>query len=172
MSCSAAYGFEGRSGWKTRDGREGRGAWRPFELAAMIAGFVLFWPVGLAILFYKGWKEGWWFASCRAPDGEGRMAMRWGGQGRGGGEGRGPGWRRHELRRDSGNSAFEDYKAAEIARLQAEFERLVDEQRAFGEHLESLRRAKDKEEFDAFLASRSNAQGGGQDSGAPGQPQA
>ena len=27
--------------------------WHPMELASMIVGFVLFWPIGLAIL---GWK--------------------------------------------------------------------------------------------------------------------
>jgi hypothetical protein len=169
MSCSAAYGrYEGRD-WR---GREGRARWRPLELAAMIAGFVFFWPAGLAILAWKGWKEGWWFAGCRGQDAEqgGRGGAQWGGFG-GGGQGPGPGWPRRELRRDSGNSAFEDYKQAEIARLQAEFDRLVEEQRAFGEHLESLRRAKDKEEFDSFLASRRGPQGGGPQA-SPGQPQA
>ncbi|WP_406854435.1 DUF2852 domain-containing protein [Alsobacter sp. KACC 23698] len=138
----------------------------------MIAGFVFFWPAGLAILAWKGWKEGWCFAGCRSQDAErgDRVGAQWGGFG-GGGQGPGPGWPRRELRRDSGNSAFEDYKQAEIARLQAEFDRLVEEQRAFGEHLESLRRAKDKEEFDSFLASRRGPQGAAPQ-GAPGQPQA
>jgi hypothetical protein len=170
MSCSAAYGRQGPRDWR---GAEGRALWRPLELAAMIAGFVFFWPAGLAILAWKGWKEGWWFAGCRSQDADrgGRGASRWGGFGEGGGPGSGPGGPRRELRRDSGNSAFEDYKQAEITRLQAEFDRLVEEQRAFGEHLESLRRAKDKEEFDSFLASRRGAQGGPHQGG-PGQPQA
>ncbi len=118
--------------------------WRPLELAAMIGGFVIFWPVGLAILAWKGWKEGWWGARRRFG-GEAAASVS-------------PTWERwsrdHELGRNSGNSAFEDYKDSELKRLQAEFDRLVEEQRAFGAFLESLRKAKDKEEFDAFLAQR------------------
>ena len=36
----------------------------------------------------------------------------------------------------------------------AEIERLVAEQKAFGEFLDNLRRAKDKAEFDQFMADR------------------
>jgi hypothetical protein len=152
MSCSTTYG-DPRSA-------SGRGGWRPFELAAMIGGFVLFWPVGLAILAWKGWREGWWGPNART-EGQG-LRMPW--------QGCGPrGWRRggddhawsRELNRDSGNSAFEDYKSAELDRLQAEFERLAREQREFAEHIEQLRRAKDKAEFDSFLASRRSPPAGG-----------
>ncbi|MHB2167044.1 DUF2852 domain-containing protein [Alsobacter sp. R-9] len=136
--------------------------WRPLELAAMIGGFVVFWPIGLAILAWKGWKEGWWMSSCRRAErqGESRDA-RFGG-------GWGGGWNgNRELRRDSGNSAFESYKESELQRLQAEFDRLVEEQHAFGEYIEGLRRAKDKAEFDAFVAARR-----GTGSGAPETPPA
>jgi hypothetical protein len=152
MSCSTTYG-DPRSA-------SGRGGWRPFELAAMIGGFVLFWPVGLAILAWKGWREGWWGPNARN---EGSIRMPWQGCGRSGGWRRGGddhAWSR-ELNRDSGNSAFEDYKSAELARLQAEFERLAREQREFAEHIEQLRRAKDKAEFDSFLASRRTPPAGG-----------
>lgn len=142
MSCTASRHWS-EEGWNLRAMTRG---WRPLELVAMIGGFVIFWPVGLAILAWKGWKEGWWGARRRfeqgaAPGSSGTPAWdRW--------------TRDHELRRDSGNSAFEDYKDSELKRLQAEFDRLVEEQRAFGDFLDSLRRAKDKEEFDAFLAQR------------------
>ncbi len=136
-----------------------RRGWRPLELAAMIAGFVLFWPVGLAILAWKGWKEGWWVS--RSALAGVFQSNRWGDKSNWRGERRwtgpgwtGPGWDNRELNRDSGNAAFEDYKAAELKRLQAEFERLVAEQKAFGEFLDNLRRAKDKAEFDQFVASR------------------
>jgi hypothetical protein len=127
------------------------------ELAAMIAGFIIFWPVGLAILAWKGWKEGWWGPNARRDQNGGGMRMPWQQKW----PAQGGDWGR-ELNRDSGNSAFEEYKDAELTRLQKEFERLADEQRAFAEHIEQLRRAKDKAEFDSFLASRrSGSQGQG-----------
>lgn len=153
MSCSAMH-------WGPR-GSERRGGWRPFELAAMIGGFVLFWPIGLAILAAKGWREGWWGPNARREGGFPSMPWQRGAWSRGGWGGCGGStsggpeqdWRR-ELNRDSGNLAFEDYKTAELQRLQAEFERLAADQRAFADHIEALRRAKDKAEFDSFIASR------------------
>ena len=157
MSLTASRHSWSRDGW-------GPGAvtrtWRPLELAAMIGGFVIFWPIGLAILAWKGWKEGWWMASGRHRT-EGCAQNR--GWSRTGFGGFGPD---RELRRDSGNSAFEDYKDSELKRLQAEFDRLVAEQNAFGEYIEGLRRAKDKAEFDAFLASRRGPEAGAPPAGA------
>lgn len=48
----------------------------------------------------------------------------------------------------SGNHAFEAYRAATMRRLH-------DEQQDFATYLDRLRKAKDKEAFDAFLANRS-----------------
>jgi hypothetical protein len=161
MSCrTSAWALSPGSGQE----RRGSG-WKPVELAAMIAGFVLFWPVGLAILAWKGWKEGWWGRSNRwqaaGANGAAFNCGPW--------KSEGPRWARHELRRDSGNVAFEDYKTSEIERLEAEYRRLVEEQQAFGEFLAELRKAKDKAEFDQFLASRRAAPAkpaGDQDPGA------
>ena len=47
----------------------------------------------------------------------------------------------------SGNRAFDEYRAETLRRLE-------DEQREFQDFLEQLRRAKDKAEFDQFMASR------------------
>ncbi len=163
MSCSAMPWGNGGPAYRA-NGR--RGGWRPFELAAMIGGFVLFWPVGLAILAAKGWREGWWGPNARRegqdrsndergamPWQRGSWSRGWAGRGFGGFGGPEHDWSR-ELNRDTGNLAFEDYKTQELQRLQAEFERLAADQRAFGEHIEALRRAKDKAEFDSFIASR------------------
>jgi uncharacterized protein with von Willebrand factor type A (vWA) domain len=54
----------------------------------------------------------------------------------------------------TGNVAFDDWRDAEIERLEAE-RRKLDEMRAeFDDHLRELRRAKDQTEFDEFMASR------------------
>jgi hypothetical protein len=51
--------------------------------------------------------------------------------------------------RSSGNRAFDDYRAQTLRRLE-------DEQREFKEFLERLRFAKDRAEFDQFMAERRN----------------
>jgi len=50
----------------------------------------------------------------------------------------------------SGNAAFDDYREETIRRLE-------EEQREFREFLERLRKAKDKSEFDQFMAERRTA---------------
>jgi len=60
----------------------------------------------------------------------------------------------------SGNRAFDEYRSETLRRLE-------DEQREFKEFLERLRFAKDRDEFDQFMAERRNRQ---QDP--PAQPQA
>jgi hypothetical protein len=96
---------------------------RPAWIAAMVAGFVLVWPVGLAILFYMIWsgRMGW---TCNGR--QRRMA------------GHGA---------PTGNAAFDEYRAETLRRLE-------EEQKAFTEFLDQLRRAKDKAEFDQFMATR------------------
>jgi hypothetical protein len=123
----------------------------------MIAGFVVFWPAGLVVL---GWKLNWfgfgeWFdgkfgTSRMTPEGQG---FAFGCKRRGG-----PREPRDGLGRDSGNSAFDGWKQAEIARLQAEFDALAERQREFEDFLLHLREAKDREEFERFMQRRS-AQG-------------
>jgi hypothetical protein len=49
--------------------------------------------------------------------------------------------------RRSGNAAFDEYRAETLRRLEAE-------QREFADFLAHLRDAKDKAEFDAFMAER------------------
>jgi hypothetical protein len=110
--------------------------WKTWEIVAMIVGFVVFWPIGLAFLLWKIWGAK---AMCRHKQhgGWSRRAYR--------GEG---------LRRNTGNMAFEEYKAAELERLERERQRLAEEQKAFGEFLDELKRKKDREEFDRFMSSR------------------
>jgi hypothetical protein len=104
--------------------------WHPLELGAMIVGFVLFWPVGLAVLAWKKWTG----APAGPADGRSRH--------------------RDALEQDTGNSAFDDFKRAELARLEEERRRLVDAQAEFGDFLDRLKRARDREEFERFMADR------------------
>ena len=55
-------------------------------------------------------------------------------------------WQPHP---SSGNRAFDDYRSETLQRLE-------EEQREFHEFLDRLRMAKDKAEFDQFMADRGN----------------
>ena len=64
-------------------------------------------------------------------------------------------------RRDStGNAAFDAYRRAELDRLEAQRRALEEESRAFSEFVEELKRARDREQFDAFMAKRRTDGGG------------
>lgn len=118
----------------------------PMGIAAMVLGFIFFWPVGLAILFYllgtgrmgcrRRWRReaqqaGWngpegfaaWKSWMCGPSGGGRAAP------------------------SSGNHAFDEYRAETLRRLE-------EEQKEFSSFLERLRFARDKAEFDQFMAER------------------
>ena len=108
---------------------------RPAWIGLMVLSFILFWPVGLAVLAFLL--------------GSGRMGCgkRFGDMGRARGRWYRPGdmgWGRPN---SSGNAAFDEYRAETLRRLE-------DEQKEFLEFLERLRQAKDKAEFDQFMAER------------------
>ena len=108
----------------------GKGAW----IAAMVLGFIAFWPIGLALLAYMIWSKRMFSGKCahRRHHHEAHRMNR-----------------RHGFR-SSGNTAFDAYKAETLRRLE-------DEQEAFESFLERLRAAKDKQEFDAFMDDRAKA---------------
>ncbi len=114
---------------------------KPAWIAVMVLAFILFWPVGLAILAYLLWSGR--MGCGRHGDmsrWQGRMADRW--------DRNMERWSR-EMRGfpSSGNAAFDDYRTETLRRLE-------EEQREFREFLDRLRKAKDKEEFDQFMADR------------------
>ncbi len=147
MSQAASGTFEANPGTEDKARWaccKGKKRWSAFEIAAMILGFVVFWPLGLLALFVKlkngemwpGASEGqapW--AKWKMPSTEGWRATSYGFA-------------------SSGNAAFDDYKRTQLARLEEERRKLDDEQKAFREHLARLRKAKDQEEFDRFMAER------------------
>ncbi|WP_419738152.1 DUF2852 domain-containing protein [Ruegeria sp.] len=101
---------------------KGKGAW----IAAMVLGFIFFWPVGLALLAYMIWSKRMFSKSCT----------------------RRKSWHSHmSAMKPSGNSAFDAYKADTLARLERE-------QQDFEAFLRRLREAKDKAEFDQFMDER------------------
>ena len=120
---------------------KGKGAW----IAAMVLGFIFFWPVGLALLAYMIWSKRMFNGSCASRRSHSVPS-------------------RHRFK-TSGNAAFDSYKAETLRRLE-------DEQDAFEAFLQRLREAKDKSEFDDFMEDRAKnaAQDNGDDVTSDGQP--
>ena len=149
MTHTASAGFEQNGSTQKRGcGLSSMGRWSAWEIGAMVAGFVVFWPLGLIALFLK-WKNGeMWkgsadtaapWASFKAPDLSG---WNWKGQASSYGFA------------GSGNAAFDTYKREQLKRLDEERRRLEDEQKAFRDFVERLRRAKGQDEFDRFMNER------------------
>ena len=130
-----------------------RPAWTPATIGLMVLGFIVFWPLGLAMLAYiiwgdrfegfkrgfrsefRGAKEGF-FGACR-----GRLARHYG-----------PG--------RTGNVAFDEWREKELERLEEERRKLDETLKEFDDYLRELRRAKDKEEFDRFMGERNRPANG------------
>jgi hypothetical protein len=121
-----------------------RPAWTPATIAMMVAGFVVFWPLGLAMFGYILFGDRLEAFKRDANATVDKVA----------GAFRGAGFT-HSA--STGNVAFDEWRDAEIERLNNE-RRKLDELRAdFEEELRELRRAKDKEDFDRFMAKRNAA---------------
>jgi hypothetical protein len=63
---------------------------------------------------------------------------------------------------DTGNMAFDDYRKAALEKLEAERRKLDEERTHFDEFLTKLRRAKDQEAFERFMAERADSQSNAQ----------
>jgi len=59
----------------------------------------------------------------------------------------------------TGNRAFDEWRATELARLEEERQKLVAAEREFAEFMENLRHARDREEFERFMDEHRNQQG-------------
>ena len=123
---------------------------RPAWIALTVVSFIVFWPIGLALLIYLKWsgrmfcghrRYGHWSSpenrdayrdarrSAREEWRAWKRNMRWGG------------------RQGSGNVAFDEYRMETLRKLD-------EEQREFHDYLDRLRSAKDRSEFDQFMNER------------------
>ena len=134
-----------RWGYPDDERRMSYGSQSPWRIALIVLGFIVWWPVGLALLFFTlgSRKMGCWDRHGRFESKMERM--------------------QHKMERmrgrmerrgfnfggfgppSSGNRAFDEYRVETLRRLE-------EEQHEFKDFLDRLRHAKDKEEFDAFMA--------------------
>jgi hypothetical protein len=160
MSCHAstagwnsghnAGGAGPNAGWSA--GQRRCGPPRGLEIAGIVLGFIFFWPAALAYLIWKctGYpvpNEAKAFFEKNFSRLGGTGGWPWNGAGNGA---RGAGAKFSS----TGNFAFEEYRRRELERLEEERRRLDEEATAFAEFVEELKRAKDRDEFDAFMAKR------------------
>ncbi len=128
--------------------------WSPLTIALMVLGFILFWPLGLAMLAYILWGEKF--------GGSADKAERWARKGRDWARGC-----RHNARSfsrtSSGNAAFDDYRDEQLRRLDEERRRLDEEVNEFHDYMRNLQKARDREEFDRFMRERNARRNGGND---------
>ena len=122
--------FRRAEGWLDERGK-------PAWIVAMVLGFILFWPIGLALLLYMIFGKRMFSHGCRNNRARSGFneAMNIN--------------RRHGFR-SSGNTAFDAYKSETLKRL-------MDEQEQFEAFLDRLRAAKDQREFDTFMDERAEA---------------
>lgn len=99
---------------------------KPAWIFAMVLGFIFVWPLGLALLIYMIWS-GKMKSSCHRSANRSQFSS--------------------NLNHSSGNSAFDNYKADTLRRLE-------EEQAQFARFMQRLADAKDKAEFDQFMAER------------------
>ena len=121
-----------------------RPAWTPATIALMVLGFIVFWPLGLAMLAYIIWGDrldGFKRDVNRATDGVFAGCRR----------------ASHRASARTGNVAFDDWREAEFERLNEERRKLDEMREEFDAYARELRRAKDQEEFDRFMNSRKKA---------------
>jgi hypothetical protein len=103
---------------------------RPLWILAIIVGFAWWWPVGLAILLTRlYWRKMVRTGQWQFPDYVNRATSGF------------------SYAPPSGNRAFDEYRSETLRRLE-------EEQREFVEYLDRLRQARDRQEFEQFMAER------------------
>jgi hypothetical protein len=157
MSSVSDTGPEGA--WRRRGGC-GAAGWRPVEVLAVVLGFMVYWPIGLGLI---GWKmmqrrgrldmNADWFGSLRQ-----KMEGFAGGMGSANPSAR-AGVNGFGFSARSGNAAFDEWRKAEIERLEEERRKLEAAQREFDDFVAEARKARDREEFERFMRGRSTPQG-------------
>ena len=125
-----------------------KGNWSGFNIAAMVLGFIVFWPLGLFIMF--------WIMSGRSvkelPQGIrdlwARLTGHWGEDGG------------FSHSASSENTVFNEYQDAQHDRIREIKEEIRERTRRFGEFRANAKRREDEDEFNRFM-NDTPEQGGG-----------
>lgn len=115
---------------------EKRGRWTGFNIAAMVVGFVFFWPIGLVVLY-------WILKGRDARDLPAAIRDQWG-------QFRGRGYNR------SDNVVFNEYQQTQYDRIKEIKDEIDSRATRFHAFRDDVQRRKDEEEFNRFMASAPN----------------
>ena len=139
-SDSTIHQANSRARGRCCGGRVGAGNWSAVNIAAMVAGFVLFWPIGLFILF--------WIVTGRdvqdLPDACRRqwsaLTGVWQDQA---GDG---------TRGATDNVVFNEFQQAQYERIREIRDEIKERARRFREYRANAKRRADEEEFNRFMS--------------------
>jgi len=127
--CSGRYGADfGR-----------KGSWTGYNIAAMVLGFVFFWPVGLVILY-------WIIRGRDVRDLPAAAREKWSAF-------------FGSTDRRGGNIVFEEYQQTQYDRIREIKAEIKERSRRFADFREDAQRRADQEEFNQFMASSPTANG-------------
>jgi len=121
--------------------RAGRANWSGINIAAMVFGFVFFWPVGLFVLYWILTGREVLDLPAAMPSMLSRIKETFGGSGA------------EDQRIQSGNSIFNDFQQTQHDRIREIKEEIRERSRRFKEFRAAASRQADQNEFDAFMAS-------------------
>ena len=113
-----------------------RGHWTGGNIAAMVIGFVLFWPVGLLVLF-------WTMSGRNVRDLPGAIREKWSGF-----AGQWGGGSRHS----TNNVVFNEFQQTQYDRIREIKDEIKERSSRFNEYRADAKRRADEEEFNSFMA--------------------
>ena len=119
--------------------------WTPATIALMVLGFMVFWPLGLAMLAYIIFGDRLKTFKTDANEAADGFFAKFKGNG---------GCRRHRGFSGTGNVAFDEWRDAELKRIEEERRKLEEMREEFDSYMRELCKAKDQEEFDRFMRDR------------------
>ncbi len=118
-----------------------RGNWSLMNIAAMVLGFVLFWPLGLAVLF-------WNISGRDVRDIPGTVKQKWSDM-FGGSHNRAS----YHGYSSSENAVFDEFQQTQFDRISEIKEEIKNRARRFGDFRANARRRAQEKEFQEFMSS-------------------
>ncbi|MCB9992569.1 MAG: DUF2852 domain-containing protein [Hyphomicrobiaceae bacterium] len=119
--------------------------WSFVTITLMVLGFIMFWPLGLAMLAYIVWGEMFGGSAEKAEAFVNRQRENFRNHAQN---------RNRQNRYSSGNAAFDAYRQEQLKRLDEERRKLDQDVREFRDYMDNLAKARDREEFDRFMRDR------------------
>lgn len=146
---------------KTKPQSQLRPDWTGLNIVLMVMGFTFFSPLGLFMLAYMIWGREWGLDFSNWGNVERSMSEA-GDKMKTAFDNTFDGAANSNRSRKTGNAAFDEWRSAEMKRLEEERRKLEDAKSEFETYMAELRQARDREEFDRFRAQWKSKENGAQ----------